>query len=311
MDPDKLAPPAYLSLLPEETVARLRRLELLARTRMQGGITGRHISPDKGASTEFAEHRAYAPGDDVRRLDWRAYARRDRYLIREYVEETNLRATVLLDASGSMAYAGGRAVEVGGSEGPASKFAYGRCLAAVLADFLIAQGDAAGLAVFDTELRAFHRPSLRRSHLHRILADLHGAGPGGETSLAPVLAEAGGRIPGRGLAVVISDLFDEPAAVLRELYALGKRGHEVVVFHVLADEELCFPFMGGARFEDLELPGEIVHVDPSAVRAAYLEKFGAFLDEVRDGCGRLGIHYLPLNTREYFDAPVARWLARR
>ena len=303
--------PPYFQLLPKDSVARVAKLELLARTRMQGSITGRHASPNKGSSTEFAEHRAYMPGDDVRRLDWRAYARRDRYLIREFVDETNLHATIIVDCSGSMAYAGDKALDIAGSRGPASKFQYARCLAAVLANFLHGQQDAVGLALVDAGLRQFLRPSMRKSHLHRIMSELWETSPADDGPLPDALREVGSRLTRKGLVVVLSDLFDDPEATLEQLHQLRHRGNEVLLLHVLADEELTFPFKSATQFRDLEDDDHSIDTDPGAIRADYLKRFGDFLKSIGSGCGRLGLHYLPLNTSQPFEEPLAQWLARR
>jgi len=194
-----------MSLLPPEVMGSMKRLEWLARLGKQGTLTGRHASPDKGVSVEFAEHREYTPGDDPRNLDWRVMAKSDRNVVKQYIEETNQRVTLVLDASGSMEFCGKQAASIDGEA--LSKFAYGRYLAAALAYLFIKQGDSAGLVSFDSKVRAFLRPESRPSQVRRICEELHVMVPGEETVVGPVLHEVAERIPRRGLVVLISDLF--------------------------------------------------------------------------------------------------------
>jgi len=301
--------PECMRLLPAETMAVMRRLEWYARKRKGGTLTGRHRSPDKGASVEFAEHREYAAGDDPRNLDWRVMAKSDRNVIRQYVEETNLRATLALDVSGSMAYAGEAAAELAGRR--LSKLEYGKHLAAALAYFFVKQGDAAGLVCFDREPLGFLRAKSRPSQVRRILEELHGRAAGAETDAAPVLHEVAERIPRRGLVVLISDLFDEPAAIVEALHHFDHRQHELVVFHLLAEEELRFPFKNFQRFRDLEGIEKMLRIDPQTVRAAYLERIGRFVAEIERACGRLQADYVAVNTSEPLQHVLLRYFGGR
>ena len=301
--------PEYMSLLDAGALAKIHRLELIARGVVEGFVSGRHRSPYKGFSAEFAEHRQYVPGDDIRDLDWRVYGRSDRYYIKQYIEETNLRATILVDASGSMKYTGGKAARRDGKR--LSKFQYARLIAASLAHLMLHQQDAVGLVTFDTAVRRFIPPRGRVSHLRVILEELHGTSPGGETTLAPILHGIAERSRRRGLMVIISDLFDDPENLLNALHHFRYRKHEVLLLHVMAEEELTFPFESWSQFRDLEVAGQRVQFDPRAIRAQYLEEVRRFVGRIQTGCGQMNIDYVPLSTTRDFDVALAHYLARR
>ena len=301
--------PDYMRLLDAEALAKIHRLELAARGTVEGFVSGRHRSPYKGFSVEFAEHRQYVPGDDTRSLDWRVWGRSDRYYIKQFIEESNLRATILLDASGSMGYTGERAAQRRGRR--LSKFEYARYLAASLAHLLLHQQDAVGLVTFDTQVRRYIPARARTSHLRVILEELHDAQPGGETDLAPIFHDIAERIHRRGLVVVISDLFDHPRETLNALHHFRYRKHEVIVLHVMADEELTFPFEGQVLFRDLELPRREVQFDVRAVRADYLDAVRRFSRLLELGCGQMRVDYVPFTTSRDFDAALAQYLANR
>ena len=301
--------PSFASLLDPQALARIHRLELLARGVVEGFVSGRHRSPYKGFSVEFAEHREYSPGDDLRDLDWRVFGKTDRYYIKQYMEETNLRCTILLDASGSMAYAGTAASPHEGR--PLSKFDYGRYLAACLAHLLIGQQDAVGTVRFDTEVRRYFPARGQPGYLRALLGDLAEAGPGGETALAPVLHEVAERIRRRGLVILISDLFDEPEAILNALQHFRFRKHEVIVFHVMAEEERTFPFEQWTEFRDIEQAESRLELDPRSLRAAYIEEVARFEEALRKGCGRMKADYVPVSTSVPFDETLVRFLSGR
>jgi uncharacterized protein (DUF58 family) len=298
-----------LSLLRPEALGKAGRLELIARGVVEGFVSGRHRSPYKGFSAEFAEHRQYVSGDDLRDLDWRVYAKSDRYYIKQYVEETNLRATLLVDASGSMSYTGRAAGKVDGQ--PLSKFQYARYLAATLAHLLIHQQDAAGLVTFDHAIGRYIPARSRPSHLRVLLDALADCSDGRETQLAPILHDVAERIHRRGLVLILSDLFDDPAEILNALHHFCFKKHEVLVFHILAQEELTFPFSRQAQFEDLEVAGRRVQLDARAIRAEYLDRIRTFLDEIRNACGRMNIDYIPVSTARPFDEVLSDYLSRR
>ncbi len=298
-----------MTLLDRQALTRIGRMEFIARGLVAGAVSGRHRSPFRGSSVEFADHRQYVPGDDLRNLDWRVYARSDRYTIRRYMDETNLRAVLVLDSSGSMKYTGGDAASRAGR--PLSKFEYGRYLAATLAYLLIHQQDAVGLLTFDRDIQTYIPARARAGHLRVVLDALAGTTPGRDTRLAPVLHEIAERAGRRGLIILISDLFDDPDEIVSAFHHFRYRKHEVVVFHVTAEEERTFPFEDWSVFEDLEPPGGRLPVDPWTLRAQYLEEVGRFLDRVRSECGRLRIDYTPMSTKTDFDLALATYLARR
>lgn len=300
---DRLKMPECMRLLAPEVVGSLRRLEWLSRLRKQGTLTGRHSSPDKGVSVEFAEHREYALGDDLRNLDWRVMAKSDRNVIKQYIEETNLRATLVLDVSGSMAFKG--------EHSELSKFEYGQYLTAALSYLFIKQGDASGLVTFDDSLRTSMRAENRPSQVRRICEELHGTTPGKETGVGKVLNEVAERIPKRGLVIIISDLFDEPDQIVEALHHFDYRQHELVVFHLLAEEELSFPFQSFQRFHDLEGVEEMLRIDPQAVRAAYLKKLKEFIASIESVCGNLRADYVPVTTKTPVSEALVKYLGRR
>lgn len=298
-----------MRLLPEETTGVLRRIEWLARRRMQGTLTGKHSSPDKGISVEFAEHRPYASGDDPRTLDWRVMARSDRNVVRQFIEETNLRATLAVDVSGSMAYTGSQAATL--DDKALSKLEYSKYLAAALAYLFIKQGDAAGLVTFDRQPLEFLRAASRPSQVRRILEVLDRAQAGAETDAAAVLHAVAERIPKRGVVFLISDLFDDPERIVEALHHFDFRQHELVVFHVMAEEELSFPFSGYQQFRDLEQAVPNLRIDPQAVRAGYLERVGKFVRAIEAACGNLRADYVPVNTKNTLRQTLLRYLGRR
>ncbi len=301
--------PDYMYLLDPAALAKISRLELIARGVVEGFVSGRHKSPYKGFSVEFAEHRQYSPGDDTRDLDWRVFGKSDRYYIKQYIEETNLRATILLDASGSMKYAGKAASKRDGK--CLTKFQYGQYLAASLAHLMIHQQDAVGLVTFDTQVRRYIPARSRASHLRVILKELHESQAGAETALSPIFHDIAERAHRRGLVVIISDLFDDPEEILNALHHFRYRKHEVLLLHVMAEEEINFPFDQWSTFKDLEVSGRRVQLDPRAVRAEYLDQVRRFVKRIEIGCGQMGVDYVPMVTSNTFDMALAHYLARR
>lgn len=301
--------PDYMELLDPEALARVHRLELIARDAVEGFVSGRHKSPHKGFSAEFAEHRQYVPGDDVSHLDWKVYARSDRYYVKQYTQDSNLRATVLVDASGSMAYRGEKAARRNG--GRLSKFEYARMLAATLSHMMIHQQDAVGLVTFDDEIRRYIPARSRPSHVRTLLKELHGTAPGGETAPAAIFHDIAERIHRRGLVIVVSDLFGDPDEILRAFQHFRYRKHEVIVLHVMAQEEFTFPFNGESQFRDLEDSANLVQLDAGALRADYLDRVRRFVRRLEIGCGRMRIDYVPVCTRDSFDVALTDYLARR
>ncbi|TWU55321.1 VWA domain containing CoxE-like protein [Rubripirellula reticaptiva] len=282
-----------------EVTGRIRRLELTARRVVEGFLSGMHRSPYFGQSIEFLQHRNYTAGDEIRHIDWKVYARQDKLHIKQYEEETNLRLTLMVDRSASMAY----------GNGETNKFDYSASIAASLAYLALRQKDAVGLVTFDTEVRANIQPKSNQQQLTRILTMLDAVGADGRTDLPKVAKQIAQGIPQRGVVVVVSDLLGVDN--LREgLQVLRRRGHDVVLFHVLHDDEMDFEFNGSTRFEGLE--GEdFLNCNPRALREGYLEALNQFLDQTKKACGRLSIDYVQVRTSDPLDAVLAKFLAAR
>ena len=304
-----LSTPRYMRWLPPKTTGTVTRLEFIAHGIVDGFISGKHRSPKKGSSVEFAEHRQYVPGDDLRNLDWRALARKDRYYIKQYVEETNLRATILLDASGSMAYRGDLAAEVDGRR--LSKFEYAKYLAAALAYLLIGQQDAVGLVTFDKAVRAYLPAKAQASQVRLVLEEIDRAEAAADTGCGPVFDDIAERIPHRGVVFIVSDLFDDPNAIVKALHHFRYRRHEIIVLHVMAEEELTFPFDSFSQFRDLEGMAEDLELDPKSFRASYLDSVREYLKVISTGCGQMNVDYVPISTKTPFDKVLTDYLARR
>ncbi len=276
------------------TLAKYGRLAMVARQLVEGFLTGAHKSPYKGFSVEFAEHRQYYPGDEIRHIDWRAYGKTDKYFIKEYEEETNLKAHLLVDASGSMAYKGAHP----------SKFEYTQYIAASLAYLMLHQRDAVGMALHDTKVRAVIPPKANAKHLLKILNLLQGTQPGGETSMAPLWHTMAEQMKRRGMVVIISDCFDNLPSLMRAIQHFRFRRHEVLLFHVLAPEEIDFPFRKWTQFRNLEVAGHKLLVDPQRLRKEYQKNFETFCKDLRDQAGKAQVDYHMLRT----DQPVERAL---
>lgn len=296
-----------LRALDPELARRTAALALAARRAVQGALGGEHKSPYLGASVVFAEHREYRPGDDLRALDWRAYARFDRHFVKRFEQETNLRALLICDRSASMSYRGERAAS--------SKTELAQTLLAALALVALRQGDAVGVLPFAREPGTYLPPRARADHIEGVFAALC-APPSGEgaSELGAALAEVGDRFHRRGLVALASDLFDvdaaDGAAVGAALARLRARGHDVIVFHVLDADEIDFAFGAPSRFEALE--GDVaVEVDPSLVRSAYLEQIERFLSSWRDRAADVGARYVVARTDLPAERPLGEILDRR
>ena len=288
-----------------DTIARIARLELRARAVVEGVLAGLHKSPFKGQSVAFLQHREYAPGDDLRRVDWKVWARQDRLTVKEFEEETDLRLTLLVDGSASMDYAADR---------PASprpgKYDCAATLAASLAWLALSHGDAVGCTVFDDHVRAAVPARTARSHLAEVVEVLERPRAGRGTAFAPVLRELAETLPPRGLVAIVTDLLGDRDGVFQGMRLLRKRGHDLVLLHVMDDDELDFPFEGPTRFEGLELP-EHVACNPRALRAGYLEAVEAFLAAVRRRAAAVKCDYALVRTGEPVDAALVKFLSRR
>ena len=288
-----------------EALAQLGRLSLIARGVVEGFITGLHRSPYHGFSVEFSEHREYVPGDNPRDLDWLALARTDRYYIKRYEEETNLRAHILLDCSASMGYRY--------SSGKLTKLEYGCYLAAALAFLMIRQQDPVGLVLFDEQIRSFLPPRASTLHLNRLLQRLESIEPANRTGLGETFHDLAERIKRRGLIVIISDLLDRDAIereVMRGLRHFRHKKHEVLLFHVLDSAELDFPFGRLSEFEDMET-GERLQADPAYVREGYRRGLQEFLDSYRRDCAAGNIDYVLANTSTPYDWLLRAYLDKR
>jgi uncharacterized protein (DUF58 family) len=282
-------------------LAGISNLYLRARWVVEGLMSGVHRSRSKGFSVEFEEHREYSPGDEIRRIDWKALGKFDRYFIKEYEDETNLRAFLLLDASASMNYA---------SDG-ITKFDYGCTLTASLAYLILKQQDAAGLVTFSNRIESFIPPKAKRDYLIQILHALETRGPAGETNVGRILEDIAGQIKRRGLVILVSDLLDDPAQILKGLRLFRFKGNDVIVFHLLDPAELDLPFDGNILFEDLEELNLKVVADPRTIRKTYQEVVGEFIAEMRKQCHNDAIDYQLISTSTPLDQALASYLSWR
>lgn len=288
--------------LDPEALSRLDSMELIARLVVEGFIAGLHRSPFHGFSVEFSEYRPYNPGDSVGRIDWKVYAKTDRHYIKLFEEETNLRATLLLDGSRSMDFAG--------DAGRVSKFRYASMLAAGLAYLLIHQQDAVGLVTFDEKIRLVLPARSVRRHLYDLLTAIEQQRPGGLTDVGATLHRAAEMVKRRGLVILISDLLDEPEHVLAGLKHFRHRGHEVLVFHVLDPLERDLDLRREVRLEDLET-GELLRTQPWFIRREMGERVTAWIHRLESECREHRIDYVPLTTDLPFDVALRRVLDRR
>ncbi|MHC4983757.1 MAG: DUF58 domain-containing protein [Planctomycetota bacterium] len=290
--------------LDPKVLAKITRLDLQARLVVEGFISGLHKSPFHGFSVEFASHREYAPGDDIKHIDWKVQARTDRWYIKQYEEETNLNATFLLDASESMHYG-----SENGKEG-LTKYGYAGAVAASLAFLLLQQQDAVGLAIFDEEIRTHLAPSSNPNYIKTFVHAIDINEPKAKTSLEPICHSLAEKIPRRGLICVISDLFTDVDGMLRGLQHFRHYDHEVIVLHVMDSDELEFPFQGNTMFRGLEDTGRLI-IEPRALREGYLEAIGSFCSDVKRRCVTNRIDYKLISTADYLDAALCAFLAAR
>jgi uncharacterized protein (DUF58 family) len=294
-----MAEPTHQFLDPT-VLNKITRLDLKARHIVEGFMGGMHKSPYHGFSVEFAEHREYAPGDDLKHLDWKVFGRSDRLFIKEYELETNLRTHILLDTSESMDY-GSRET---------TKLELASHIAASMAYLILKQQDSVGMVCFDKEVKTFIPTSSSLGHLRPILGTLASATAQNKTDLGTVLNTLAERIQRRGLIILISDLFDKPATILKSLQHFAHKRHDVIVFHVLDEYELTFPFERMTLFEGLEdFPKQLV--DPRSLRKAYLEEVNRFCEEIRKGCVKQMIDYVRISTEQDLDVELTKYLAGR
>ena len=292
-----------MSPLDPKILARILPLGLRAQKVVEGSISGLHRSPLHGVSVEFADYREYTPGDDLKRIDWRAYARSNKFQIKRYEEESNLRATIVLDASASMRY----------GKGAMTKFDYAATLAASMACLLIKQRDAVGLAVFDEQERSWLRPAATSSQLIKICDTLEKTQPDRKTELSVVMKKVAGQIKSRGLIMIISDLLTDLDSFYDALGQLQHQGNEILIFQILDPDEIELPFKNSVLFRDIEGgPGaEELFAEPWAFRKAYKQAMETFMGEVRGRCHYAGINHLMLKTSDDLGMALSHYLHGR
>jgi len=290
--------------LDPRVLSRIQRLDLMARLVVEGFLSGMHRSPFHGLAVEFAEHREYTPGDDIKHIDWKVHAKTDRYYIKQYEEETNLRATFLVDVSESMRY-------VGQWDGDGlSKYHYAACIAASLGLLLLNQQDAVGLATFDEDLRTVVPPSANPNHIKTLVHALETTSIGNKTSLEPICHSLAEKMPRRGMVCLVSDLFVDVDGLVRGLQHFRHRNHEVMVLHVMDQDELTFPFQGNTLFDGLEDAGRLT-VEPRSLREGYLDAVKEFRDDVQRRCVANQIDYKLISTADNLGAALSSFLAAK
>jgi len=292
----------YRKYLDPTVLAKISGLELRARLIVEGFFSGIHHSPQRGLSVEFADHRAYTQGDDLRHIDWKVFGKTDKYFIKEYEQETNLNLMLVVDCSESMSYRSA-------GEGM-TKHDYATAVAAAVAYLTLQQQDSVGLTLFDEHLTHFIRPSNNAHHWKTLVHELAGKTGPAKTSIGRVLAELAERLNHRLLIILISDLFDAPAAILKGLKHLRYRRHEVIVWNLWDPAELTLPFSGPTMFDGLESTGRLL-TDPRSLRARYVEEVERFQAQLRTGCGHMLIDYTVFSTAMALDVALSGYLATR
>lgn len=290
-----------LQYLHPDVVAKLGSMELRARLVVEGFITGLHKSPFHGFSAEFSEHRQYRAGDDLKHIDWKIYGRSDRFYVKQYEDETNLRCLIAVDQSASMGYA---------SEGHITKFQYASYLAAALSYLVLQQRDAAGLATYTTDVESYLPPRSKRSYVQELIKTLDTATPHDTTGTATALHRLAERLTRRGLVVIISDLFDDPSQILQALRHFRHNRHDVLVMHVLDPREVDFNFSTAAVFKDMET-GEELTTQPLHLRNAYRGAMEDFCTQIKRGCHAQNIDYVRITTDKPFDMALREYIVKR
>jgi uncharacterized protein (DUF58 family) len=300
----------YRKYLDPRTLAKIQALDIRARLIVEGFVTGMHRSPYKGFSVEFAQHRQYTQGDDIRHIDWKVFGRTDRHYIKQYEEETNLQVMLVVDASESMTYAGAATQMASGAAGGWRKFDHATSIAASLAYVALHQQDSAGLAVFDQKLRHFIKPSSNPKQWRIIIEELTTVPKDQKTRTGAILDEIAEQMQHRSLIILISDLFDDPKAIVKGIQHLRYRRHDMILLQVLDHDEMTFPFETTTLFKGLEEMGELV-VEPRALREAYLEEYRAHSEYLRDECHKLHVDYVQVDTSLPLDVTLPGFLADR
>ncbi len=297
-----------LKYLQPDVVSKLANMELRARMVVEGFITGMHKSPYHGFSVEFAEHRQYMPGDEIRRVDWKVYGKTDRYYIKQYEEETNLKSYIILDASASMSFSSETSDRK--NEKRISKLEYASFIAAALSYLMVQQRDAVGLTVYDADVRLTLPPHATKAYLRRILIELEKLSAGNTTGTARSLHQMAERITRRGLIIILSDLFDDPSKVIAALKHFRHNHHDVLVMQILDPLERSFAFGGDAVFKDLETTEEMM-TQPYHIQQAYQREMHAFLERYKRECRENNIDYVLLDTSTPFDTALFQYLNKR
>lgn len=290
----------YRKYLNPEVVSKLQSMDLRARLVVEGFITGLHKSPYHGFSVEFAEHRQYMPGDEIKHVDWKVFGKTDRFYVKQFEEETNLKSYILFDASASMGY----------SSNGISKLQYAAYLAGALAYLMIQQRDAVGLILFDEKIRRYLPPRSVKSYLHQILKELDQTKSSSKTNIAGSLHQMAERIKRRGLIILFSDLFDEPKQVISGLKHFRHKRHEIIVFHILDPLELTFEFEQDAVFKDMET-GEEINTQPWHIRKEYQNQVKEFIQTYKKVCRENQIDYITLNTKHDYSRALFEYLLKR
>ena len=284
-----------------EVIRQVSRLDLRAKFIVEGFLSGLHASPFQGFSVEFSEHRKYVPGDDLKDLDWTVLGRTDKYYLKKFEAETNVTGYLVMDLSASMAYTYRQEL---------TKFDYAICLAAALGYLMIHQQDPVGLVTFDTRIQACLPPRSKRTQLGTMLGVLANLKPAGKTDVANCLHQLAAMIRSKSLVILFSDLLTDPQPVLQSLHHLCHRGNEVILFHILDEAEVHFPFEGIIEFEDVEDHDKLT-IDARGMRGDYLKSLGEFQDFYREECARAGIDYVAMDTSVNFDRALMEYLLQR
>ena len=289
-----------INFLDPSILAGLDNLELRARVVVEGFLSGMHKSPHRGFSVEFNDYRNYNRGDDMRHVDWKLYARTDKFYIKQYEDETNVRCVIVLDTSASMAY----------SSGGISKLNYGVTLASALAYFIMRQRDAVGLITVDDEIKEFLPPKGRQPHLMRILRALSQVKPGTKTDVVKPLTNLAATLTKKSIVVLITDMLDDEERIIRTLQNLRAMGNDVITFQVMDDAELNFPFNEASEFIDME-NNESFITTPATIRKSYLDNLNEFLSFCKKQCQTSGVDYCLLNTANPLDEALSSYMSKR
>ncbi|RIK84617.1 MAG: DUF58 domain-containing protein [Planctomycetota bacterium] len=294
--------PTVEKYLKPDVIRQIARLDLRAQFIVKGFFQGLHASPYHGFSVEFSEHRKYTQGDNPQDIDWLVYAKTDKYYIKKFEAETNITGYLVMDLSQSMGYTYRQDV---------TKFDYAICLAAALCYLMVHQQDPVGLVTFDQKIRASVPPKSKRTHIGTVLSTLANLRPTGETDIAASLTQLDAMLKHRSLVMLFSDLLAEPQPAIQSLRRLRHAGHDVILFHILDEAEVRFPFEGVAEFEDPETHEALDPVDATGIRADYLAEVNDFREMFRRECFQSGIDYVPLDTSMQFDRALVEYLVMR